>query len=121
MTPLPGLSKIDRAKRVMPGDLSLLGIECALCKTLGHIALDCVQFEEIRGNLRQQWLKRMKDLHSKQLELEEMKKPADVSLEKPALKKRRDSSSSGGEAKSSSEEEAEIERKSFIDRVEAIA
>jgi hypothetical protein len=109
-------------KRFHPGDLSILGVSCQLCKTLGHIALDCAQFEEIRGNLRQRWLKKMKDHQVRQ---EEMERVPEVSVEiqkvAPPLKRLGSDSSYGEEGKSSSEEEAENERKSFINKVEAIA
>ena len=113
LTPAPRLPNAV-PKRFHPGDLSILGVECQLCKTLGHIALDCAQFEEIRGNLRQRWLKKMKDHQVRQDEIV-------VEEEAPLPVRRRGSQSSyGEEGKSSSEEEAEHERKSFINRVEAI-
>ena len=43
------------------GDYTLLGIECHLCHEKGHISLDCKDYQEIKGNLGQQWLKKIQD------------------------------------------------------------
>jgi hypothetical protein len=61
-SPIQGLTKSELAKRVFPGDLSLLGVVCQVCSVPGHVAMDCSRFGEIRGNLRQHWLKKMKDI-----------------------------------------------------------
>lgn len=43
------------------GDYTLLGIECHLCHEKGHISLDCKVYSEIKGNLGQEWLRKMKE------------------------------------------------------------
>lgn len=41
--------------------MSLLGVECYICHKKGHISINCTNFDTIRGNLRQAWLKKMKE------------------------------------------------------------
>jgi len=46
-------------------DYSLLLIECYICKKLGHIAIDCKDFQERKGNLLQIYSKMMKKAQEK--------------------------------------------------------
>ena len=43
------------------GDLQLIGTQCYICKRTGHMATECSEFEKVRGNLREAWLKRMQE------------------------------------------------------------
>lgn len=42
-------------------DYSRIGIKCFICKTLGHIAVECPRYDEIRGNDKQE----VKDAYKK--------------------------------------------------------
>ena len=44
----------ERIKRTIKTtrDLSIIGIQCYVCKEKGHLSVDCKQFDKIRGNLK---------------------------------------------------------------------
>ena len=42
-------------------DLVILGIECYNCHTIGHVAVDCPKFGDIKGNIQKEFLKKIQD------------------------------------------------------------
>jgi hypothetical protein len=43
-------------------DLTILGIDCYVCGTTGHISVDCLEFDMIKGNLKLHALDKLKQL-----------------------------------------------------------
>jgi hypothetical protein len=52
-------------------DLTILGIECYFCKEIGHLAIDCSIFNQEKGNMRELYLKKMKE-DAKKLDINEI-------------------------------------------------
>ena len=68
-------------------DYTLLGIECCLCKELGHISIDCKKFALMKGNMAGKYLKEMNEEEEESVEESEREIPLRINIEDSRLKK----------------------------------